>query len=210
MSQHSDDQRLNFGSDLSIKACLMNCKDGECCDCDHHPRDDSTSGQRQSVGYQPPPSIESLPSLASSGQGPSQPRPIVQQYQPTYPMYYDSFSSGASGFPNYGGVHIAAPYPSGFTTQPSSYPDSSQGNPTHDSLGYFRDGQGRLLNGMGQHIDQFGRIIQDTSMPRASPAAGSSTGGSSGKAKTHRSHSGGSKASSSHSHKKHEMKHSKN
>ncbi|KAL1848677.1 hypothetical protein Daus18300_013547 [Diaporthe australafricana] len=207
MSQHSGDQPLNFGSDLSCKACLKNCKDGECCDCDHHRPTNSTSGQAQSVGYQQLAAAESMHSLASSGQGPSQPPINVQQYQSMDPMYYGSFSPGEGGVPNYGGVHIAAPYPSGFTTQPSSYPDSSQGNPTYDSLGYFRDGAGNLFNGMGQPIDQWGRLLEDPGTPQVSPAAGSYSGGSFASAKTHRSHSGGSKASSSHSHKKHEETH---
>ncbi|KAI3393242.1 hypothetical protein diail_4531 [Diaporthe ilicicola] len=214
MSQGSDEQPLNFGSDLSLRACWHNCKEGECCECDHHPSEASSGYEQQAYAgtYQQPTARESLQSIASSGRGPSQPRPIVgQQYQSMDAMFYGSPEGGYPTPQGYGDVDIAAQYPSGFTTQPSSYPDSTQANPTYDRLGYFRDGYGRLMNSMGQYIDEFGNVLPfaDSYMPQASPGAASSSTGSGGSfatAKTHYSRSSGSNNGSSHSHKHHDKK----
>lgn len=185
-----DDQPLNFGSDLSIEACVENCLEGECCDCDYHrPDPDNSGGQSARAPYQQPHARESLSSVASSGRGPSQPRPIVQPYQPSHPMRYGSASYaergnppsyggyGASfgghpatygGYPadqeghntNYGGVFIAPQYPPGFTTQASSYPEGAEVTPLQASRGWFRDGAGRLYNGNGEQINEQGEAVQ--------------------------------------------------
>lgn len=188
-----DDQPLNFGSDLSIKACLRNCLDGEFCDCDHHRQESDTSAGQTTPGpYQYHTAQQSLQSIASSGRGPSQPRPIVkQQYQPAESMQYDYPSNKGrdqrrnySGYPassgdpyhdyGTGGIFIAPQYPSGFTTQVSSYAEGTNVTPFQQSLGCFRDGAGRLYNGQGQPVDEYGRVIQpaSSSMPQSSRTSG--------------------------------------
>lgn len=231
-----DDQPLNFGSDLSIKACIENCLDGEFCDCDYHREniDESGSGgQPASAPYQQPTARESLLSVATSGQGPSQPRQIVQQYQPMrpmnygstsyagrgnprnhgghdgsyagYPASYDGHTTNKSGCPaKYGGVFIAPQYPPGFTTQGSSYQEGRDVTPLQESRGWFRDHTGHLCNGLGEHINEQGGVIQPaaSSVLQSSPRSGLS-GDESGRPTT--SHCSGSseygpRAGSGHSH----------
>lgn len=214
MSQPTDDdptdedQPLNFGSDLSIKACMRNCVEGECCDCDHNgpAPDDDSEGQPAFAPYQQPTARESLQSIVSSGQGPSQPRPIVQQYQDTKPMHYGSssyagrgntvsygpYAESYAGHPqsyagnpsnqggystNYGGVFIAPQYPQGFTTQGSSYQDAREVTPLQESRGWFRDGTGRLCNGRGEHINDRGEVIQPAASGGPQPPPASEISG---------------------------------
>lgn len=217
-----DDQPLNFGSDLSIKACLANCLDGEFCDCDHHRENvDDSESQPASAPYQQPTARESLLSVATSGQGPSQPRQIAQQYQPMRPMNYgstsyagrgnlpnhgydgshaghpasyDGYPANKGGYPtNHGGVFIAPQHPPGFTTQGSSYQEGREVTPLQESRGWFRDHAGRLCNGQGQHIDDRGEVIQPTasSLPQSSPRSGLSGDESGRAAPSHRSGSSG-------------------
>lgn len=176
------DQPLNFGSDLSIKACIGNCLQGEYCDCDHHREEqpDTSPGQTTPGPYQNPTAYQSLVSVASSGQGPSQRRPIVQQqqYQSTEPMHYGSGGQGRpgiyAGYPTsqggshqgYGtggrGVYIAGQFPSGFTTPQSSYNQGAGASltPYQQSMGWFRDGGNNLYNGRGEPINEQGQVIQ--------------------------------------------------
>jgi hypothetical protein len=119
-------------------------------------------------------------SVASSGQGPSQRRPIVQQqqYQSTEPMHYGSGGQGRpgiyAGYPTsqggshqgYGtggrGVYIAGQFPSGFTTPQSSYNQGAGASltPYQQSMGWFRDGGNNLYNGRGEPINEQGQVIQ--------------------------------------------------
>ncbi|KAI7783525.1 hypothetical protein LA080_011654 [Diaporthe eres] len=234
MSHSSDDdQPLNFGSDISIKACIQNCLDGECCDCDYHPQNpDESGGQPAAAPYQQLTARESLLSVASSGQGPSQPRQIVQQYQPVRPMNYGSASYAGRGSPpdhaghdasyashpaseggyltNYSGVFIAPQHPPGFTTQGSSYQEGRDVTPLQESRGWFRDHAGRLCNGMGEHINERGEVIQPaaSSVPHSSPRSGLSGDESGRTAPSHRSgsssHGSGAGSHPGHNHgKKH-------
>lgn len=222
MSHSSDDdQPLNFGSDLSVKACLRNCLEGEFCDCDHHRQDsDASEGQRTPGPYQYHTAQQSLQSIASSGRGPSQPRPIVKkQYQSAESMQYDSPSNAGRGQPGIdvvyptslgdphqdygtGGVFIAPQYPSGFTTQVSSYAEGANVTTFQQSLGCFRDGAGRLYNGQGQPVDEYGRVIQPAaaSMPQSSRTSGFSDESFQTAPSHHsRSSGGGSNAGAGHS-----------
>lgn len=191
MSQSTDDDEpLNFGSDLSLKACIENCLEGDCCECDYRRQEpDDSEGQPSLAPYHQPTARESLLSIASSGQGPSQPRTIAQQYQPTQPMNYGSASYAGRGNPpnhggydgvqaghpasyggyrasegghytNYGGVFINRQFPPGFTTQGSSYQEVREVTPFQESRGWFRDHAGRLCNGEGAHINDHGEVIQ--------------------------------------------------
>ncbi|KAG6354584.1 hypothetical protein INS49_004602 [Diaporthe citri] len=228
MSHSEDnDQPLNFGSDLSIKACIQNCLGGEFCDCDHHRENfDDPGGQPASAPYQQPTAREPLLSVASSAQGPSQPRQIVQQYQPVRPMNYGSNSYAGQGNPRnhaghggsyaghpaseggylttYGGVFIAPQHPPGFTTQGSSYQEGRDVTPLQESRGWFRDHAGRLYNGLGEHINERGEVIQPaaSSVPQSSPRSGLSGDESGRTAPSHRSDSSahGSRAGSHHGH----------
>lgn len=185
-----DDQPLNFGSDLSIKACIGNCLEGECCNCDYHPRQtENLGGQPASAPYQQPTARESLLSIASSGRGPSQPRPIAQQYEENQPMHYGAASYAGQGNPaihgdypasyaghpwsyadypaseggyhaNYGSMFINPQHPPGFTTQASSYQEVRDITPFQESQGWFRDEAGRLCNSRGQLINDWGDVIQ--------------------------------------------------
>ncbi|KAG8163813.1 hypothetical protein KVR01_005731 [Diaporthe batatas] len=168
---------INCGQgDCSPKACWHNCGEGECCDCDHHPKSDTSEGQRTpslASGYQPLPSQESLQSVDSGGQGPSQPRniPKQQQYRSAEPMKYgtggegqdETHSGSAAPHQGYGtlgtgteDMRIARRYPSGFTSQASTF-NSQQGaniNAYETSKGYYRNAAGQLCNGQGQPINE--------------------------------------------------------
>lgn len=192
MVDSDDDQPLNFGSDLSVKACIRNCLDGECCDCDHQRQESNTSaGQTSPVPYQHLTAHQSLVSIASSGQGPSQPRPIVKQYQSAQSMQYGTASNAGRGqlgtnagyhasqggsYQGYGtggrGVYIAGQHPSGFSTQQSSYNQGAGANltPYQQSMGWFRDGTNKLYNGRGEPINEHGQVIHPaaSSMPQSS------------------------------------------
>lgn len=196
-----DDQPLNFGSDLSFKACIRNCIDGECCDLDHRRQEPDDPGCHAATARQP------LLSAASSGQGPSQPRPMTaRQYRPAQPMSYGSASytgpgsdhisreghrrpCSNDGYPAgqghhhrvyYGGVFITPQFPPGFTTQGSSYQEGREVTSFQESLGWFRDGSGRLCNAMGEHINDRGEVIQPaaaTGEPQPPPVSGVSDDG---------------------------------
>lgn len=226
MSNAADDEPLNFGSDLSVKACIRNCLEGECCDCDYHRKQPEDSGfQPVTAPYQQPTAHESLLSIASSGRGPSQPRPIAQQYQENKPMHYAPASYAGRGNPaihgdhpasyaghpwsyseypanegdyraNYGSMFINPQYPPGFTTQASSYQESRDVTPFQESQGWFRDQTGRLFNARGEHINDRGDVIQ----PTASRIPQSSP--TAGAAPSHRSapSGSGSQAGSHHGH----------
>lgn len=221
-----DDQPLNFGSDLSIKACVRNCLDGECCDCDYHRQQPENSWvQPASAPYQQPTARESLLSIASSGRGPSQPRPIAQQYQENQPMHYGAASYAGRGNPaipgdhpasyaghpwtysdhhpanegvydtNYGSMFINPQYPPGFTTQASSYQEVRDITQFQESRGWFRDQTGQLFNARGEHINEWGDVIQPDSsgVPQSSPTAGavaSHNSGPSGEGSQAGSHQG--------------------
>ncbi|POS77101.1 hypothetical protein DHEL01_v204516 [Diaporthe helianthi] len=212
MPDSDDDHPINFGSDLSINACVRNCLDGECCDCDDHRREepDTQGGQNRSPPapyYQHPTAHQSATSIASSGRGPSQPRPVAKQYQSAQSMQYGTTSDKAArgqaqlepgAYPNpgptasplagsgYGGIFIAGQYPSGFTTPASSYNDAGADvTPFQQSMGYYRDGSGRLHNGQGQPINEQGQVLVldqvaaaastgASSMPQSSPTSASS------------------------------------
>lgn len=163
--------------------------DGECCDLDH-PREEpeSPTGQHSPAPYQNPTAHEPLLSVASSGRGPSQPRPVADQYQPAQSMQYGSTSKAGpgqsaplAGYPgslsgSYGGVFIAGQHPSGFTTQASSYNEAADVTPFQQSMGCYRDGAGLLYNSQGQRVDENCQVIQPTasSIPQPSPTSGSS------------------------------------
>lgn len=196
-----DDQPLNFGSDLSFKACIRNCIDGECCDLDHRAQepDDPGGDAATAPHHHQPGAREPLLSIASSGRGPSQPRPVTaRQYLPAQPMSYGSASyAGRRGDPERGagqhhdpwsnasytagqgrhhtvyhaGVFIAPQFPPGFTTQGSSYQEGREVTPFQESLGWFRDGSGRLCNGLGEHINDRGEVLQPMTPSASRPAA---------------------------------------
>jgi hypothetical protein len=147
-------ERIDFGSDLSLKACIGNCLEGECCDCDYH-RGEQPAGSEAAAG-QPPTTPgphrhltakQSLQSVASSDQGPSQPRPIVhqQQYHPTDSMQYDLLTSDDAGQEENQPGNSESGY--------SGYPGSHHGGGPYHHQQYYGGGHyGALGTSGGVHL----------------------------------------------------------
>lgn len=95
----------------------------------------------------------------------------------------------------YGSMFINPQHPRGFTTQASSYQEVREITPYQEAQGWFRDEAGRLCNGRGEHINEWGDVIQPAtpSIPLSSPApetAPSHRGGSGGDGSQDGSHQG--------------------